>query len=615
MRPKRSRLIMASKFSKVARILKNRCAALRSEDDLRCIRNAVDPALDESDDVWRALSARQKLALCKYFELKTVFEEEGQSLCVEGSRARGRIRSGISHFGGLYILVHGRAIVSCGRPSLLVHGGGTSIGGGSQLGKVFGRLALPSQNTDDFFRKTEANQHEMSLYHRFVSLQNEEGNDVNIHFEKGSTYIVLPESQSRPFLGRLNASLITKRVFNDVGIEKLLCKQTHECNNESKATKVYGFRAGQILIKEGDDPDRVLFIATGSCLIFRSNEEQEVHCAGSMLSPCFIGIAPLFDDSDVNNDDSIDGKQPASAVAVTNGYAFSFCSLCFMRSLDRTSSKPSLMRAFQSLAKSQMAAWDICTIVEDDVEAEENNAWATQTQNDNVEEDDEIVPSPANSQQNSLANVLEVESEEYMKVNALNESVLCENPEMSIDLGAIFLKGRLRRSKLLSAIHDTISNDLSADIHSDLVGGGVAVSSAVHNRETWLLDGDKSNIMADTMVALSEGCDVDFTKCEGKDPFHKFTINTPTDNNDDSHDSMSLEMPSHTPNRVDQMAEKCLGRKRPPQYDDSDPFLKPCPSVVSRKMHGKTLPVVRRIKCEDPVVYRGNETNWMNHLA
>jgi hypothetical protein len=46
------------------------------------------------------------------------------------------------------------------------------------------------------------------------------------------------------------------------------------------------------------------------------------------------------------------------------------------------------------------------------------------------------------------------------------------------------------------------------------------------------------------------------------------------------------------PDRIDCMADRCLGRRRLPEYVDSDPLLEPCPSVVSREMHGKTLPIV-----------------------
>lgn len=98
--------------------------------------------------------------------------------------------------------------------------------------------------------------------------------------------------------------------------------------------------------------------------------------------------------------------------------------------------------------------------------------------------------------------------------------------------------------------------------------------------------------------------------CERDDPFHNFDIDTNA-----SSFEMTLQMPSRVPKRIDHMAQKCLGRKRPEEYDDSDPFLKPCPSVVSRKMHGKTLPRVRRVKCADPLVFKDNDPNCYDHLA
>eukprot|EP00571_Detonula_confervacea_P009097 CAMPEP_0172317150 /NCGR_PEP_ID=MMETSP1058-20130122/30657_1 /TAXON_ID=83371 /ORGANISM="Detonula confervacea, Strain CCMP 353" /LENGTH=561 /DNA_ID=CAMNT_0013031637 /DNA_START=644 /DNA_END=2326 /DNA_ORIENTATION=+ len=554
-----------SNFPEVARILKNRSAAIRSEDDLRCIRNALDPALNEADVVWAALSARQKIALCKHFELKTVFQDEGQSVCVD-RRARG-IRSG-NDSGGLYILVRGRAILSCGSPSLLVHGG-IDGGGNSQLGVVLGRLALPSEDAHDFFKHGAR-----SLYHRFVSLQNKQGNVVSIHFEKGSTYIVLPEPQSRHFLDRLNASLIAKRVLNDIGIADLLCTKTHEtvcCNDENKPAKVFGFREGQILIKEGDDSDRVLFIATGSCLIFRNNEEQEIHCVGSISSPCFIGITALFGDRD-SDGVSVDEGQPVSVVAAADGFAFSFCSLCFLKSF-----KPEAINAFQFLAQSQMAAWAAPT---GGKEEEEEDALTTQ--NDSVEEEGEIAPSlTVGNQLNILTDKLKFQVEESYKENSVIVNMPKKNSDTSIDADENLLKGKLNRLKFLSAIHETLSNDLSRDVAGDVV----------HNRETWLLGCNKSNILSDIMQALSKGCGVDFTNCDGNDPFHNFIIDTPADTSSDL--QMSLKMPSQMPNRIVHMSEKCLGRKRPPEYDNSDPFLKPCPSVVSRKMHGKTLPMVR----------------------
>jgi len=127
----------------------------------------------------------------------------------------------------------------------------------------------------------------------------------------------------------------------------------------------------------------------------------------------------------------------------------------------------------------------------------------------------------------------------------------------------------------------------------------------VCDREKWLIDGDKGNILVDVMEALSQGCGIDFTKCEGDDPFHNFVVDKPpaanTENGTGCDLQMLLKMPFRMPNRLSNMANECLGRKRPAAYDDSDPFLEPCASVVSRKMHGKTLPMVRQVQCADPL--------------
>ena len=120
-----------SNFSAVARILNSRSPAVRTEDDLHCIAGALDPSLNAADVVWKALSARQKLHLCKYFESRTVFEDDCQQrLCVEKRTARG---AGIGNSvdsdpGGLYVLVRGKATISCEGRSLIVHGAtGTEV--------------------------------------------------------------------------------------------------------------------------------------------------------------------------------------------------------------------------------------------------------------------------------------------------------------------------------------------------------------------------------------------------------------------------------------------------------------------------------------------------------
>jgi len=564
-----------------------------------------------------------------------VFEEDCQRcLCVERGRRRegggGGVRSNnnanYSYAGGLYILVHGRATITRAGRSLIVHNGGENgVGGASnQSRKVLGRLSAPfSEETHEFFKRapeTEANgssegtERQQSLYHRFVSPDNllrSDDDDVTIRFEKGSSYIVLPESSSRCFLDRLNASLIAKRVLNDIGIAGLLSKKrtAHErdCTRQislamdgesNKATKVFRYRAGQILIKEGDIPDDVLFLATGSCLILRYNGDGESHCVGSIVSPCFIGIAALFGHdyggcgglgSNMN-----DSAQPVSVVAATDGHAFSFCSLCFRTSVEKASSK--LVNAFQFLARSQMEAWATHSAVEE--EEEENKGRGgedalTTASDDDVKEEEEIVlPKAINIQQSSVTENLKVQMEESSNENSVNTNALNKTLEESIYVDANLSKGKLNRSKFLSLIHETLSKDLTTD---------ATKNDMVHNREKWQIEDNKDNILSDITKALSEGCGVDVRDCEGSDPFHDFVVDKSAEDATSAGDdySMSLQLPTRMPNRVRKMADKCLGRKRPPEYDDSDPFLKPCPSVVSRRMHGKTLPMVRRISFQE----------------
>lgn len=97
------------------------------------------------------------------------------------------------------------------------------------------------------------------------------------------------------------------------------------------------------------------------------------------------------------------------------------------------------------------------------------------------------------------------------------------------------------------------------------------------------------------MIALANDCGVDYTMCEQSDqfngPFHTFITTDNVDTTTDIDDHMSLNMPHQVLNRIAQM-EKCLGRKRPQEYDNTNLFLKPYPSVVDRKMHGKNLPII-----------------------
>jgi len=98
-------------------------------------------------------------------------------------------------------------------------------------------------------------------------------------------------------------------------------------------------------LKQGDEPDRVLLIATGSCLVYRKNKENEVHCVGSFVAPCFIGLTPFLQDYDICSLE----KEQVSVVAVESGVAISFCSTCFITVL---SSK--MKDAFTNFARAQM---------------------------------------------------------------------------------------------------------------------------------------------------------------------------------------------------------------------------------------------------------------------
>lgn len=603
-------------FSAVARVLKTRSAAVRTEDDLRIVVGALDPVLAASDAVWAALSARQKLLLCKHFELRTVFEDE----CRDRLRVERRAGAGAgaasagdegSGAGGLFVLVHGRATVACAGRSLVVRAG-TTGGARGRPRKALGRLYVPSVDARDFLGRAGADEGGAggSPYHRFVSHEGGRGGDVTVRFDKGSTYVVLPESRSRPFLDRLNASLIAKRVLDDVGIGGLLRDQTHGAgcaravpatDGEDKAVKVFRFRAGQILIKEGDAPDRVLFLAMGSCLVLRENEERETHCVGSTLSPCFVGMPALFGRGDSEGDAVADGVQPVSVVAATGGYAFSFCSICFLASVDKAPSKRKLLNAFRFLARTQMAAWTIRPVVKErddkkeDEEDEMGEEDSTGTTDDNSEDEQEIIPRKAmNIQQNCLVEMLKLQVDESANENSIKTNTPNGNPERPIELDPNLMTGKLNRFKFLTAIHEKMSSDPSRD---------AAENDPVRDRVKWLVEGNKDNILSDVIRALSKGCGVDVAKCEGSDPFHDFVGDGPAGTAVEDY-RMSLRTPRQIPNRLRHMADETLGRRRPPEYDDSDPFLKPCPSVVSRKMHGKTLPMVRRVKCAEPLGHK-----------
>ena len=131
-------------------------------------------------------------------------------------------------------------------------------------------VSFPNSSAELFFKNIEDTNHE----------NNRQGRKTTIHFDKGSTYLVLRSAHSAPYLERLQGSLVGKRVLNDIGIGDILQKKSHEidCNGSvGNPIKVFSFREGQILTRQGDEPDRVLLIATGSCLVYQKNEENEVH--------------------------------------------------------------------------------------------------------------------------------------------------------------------------------------------------------------------------------------------------------------------------------------------------------------------------------------------------
>lgn len=584
-----------SSFAAVAPLLK-KSAAVRTEDDLRQIVAALEPAL-AADAVWAALSPRQKRRAGKHLELTTAFEDGGDVWCVEKGRVAGARRDDPPPC-GLCILVRGRATIAHAGRSLVVHGGD---GGTHKLRMVLGRLSVPSGDAREFFKRGPAIEGKDSLYHRFVPPKRGREGDVTARFERGSTYIVLPETQSRRSLGRLDASLVAMRVLGDLEMATLLRKRTHNrhcaraapLEGVTRATWVFPFWAGHILLREGDAPDRILLVATGSCLILRSDKEQEFRCVGSLAAPCFVGISPFFGGGDHGGKGADGGAQPVTVVAATDGHAFLFCPNCFLTALDNDSTsdatagectpKSRLVLAFQSLARSQMEAWALRPGI-GEAACEEEEALVT---HDAVAEDDDDEfwsefdqgQSEADPGQKRLIEKLRAAQEKEI----LEMKMRTENSKMPIDVDSKISKGKLNRSKFLAAIHETFSDNCMAVTEP---------SPFVDNREKWLLEGDKSNVLRDTIAALSKGCGADATAVEDNDPFHNFAVDAPLGTDGDLR--MSLQKPPLMPNRLERMATTCLGRKRPPEYDDSDPFLKPHPSMVSRKLHGKTLPIVRR---------------------
>jgi len=450
---------------------------------------------------------------------------------------------------GLFVLLRGKATVSSVGQSLIIN---AKPGCDLEAQHVLGQLTFPNSSTELFFKNIENTNHETR-----------QGRKTTIHFDKGSTYLVLRPAHSTAYLERLQGSLVGKSVLNDIGIGEILQKKSHEidCNGSvGNPIKVFSFREGQILTRQGDDTDQVLLIATGSCLVYRENEENEVHCVGSFVAPCFIGLTPFLQDYDI----CILEKEQVSVVAVERGVAISFCSSCFVTVM---SSK--LKDAFTNLARTQMKTWTTFATDED----ETSNSMDPQHQ-----KAEEAASKEESAYQTSIRTNATVDEDDE------NDTTIAH------DLNERLQTGRLKRSKVLSTIHNTILS--SSDLNNSKEQLDV-----IHNREKWLLDTDKPNLFYDIMIALTNDCGVDYTMCErnhpSKGPFHNFTT-TSNDGNIDTTESdnhMSLSMPPQISNRIAQM-EKCLGRNRIQEYDNTDPFLKPYPSVVDRKMHGKTLPII-----------------------
>ena len=286
---------------------------------------------------------------------------------------------------------------------------------------------------------------------------------------------------------------------------------------------------------------------------------------------------------------------------MTDGYAFSFCSHRFLKSVAEVSvrgddsSNEGLLNAFKFLARCQKAAWSINNDetkekVEQSKGDDFRNEYVTsidifgnQTSNDFAASEN------ITNTENSVSSSLPVKTAE--PDDTLGDGI-------AINIHNYLSKGKLNRSKFLSAIRESFSCDLCGDYVDD---------SIIYEGENVLLQRDKCNLLSKIMSALAKGHGDDFTICEGNDPFHNFAIRDHTYSNDEM--EMALQMPHRTPDRLTLMVEHCLGRKRLPGYDNSDPFLTPVPSVLpSRKMHGSTLPIVRRSRVSvDPILYKEEE--------
>jgi CRP-like cAMP-binding protein len=536
-------------MSDALRIIKSKSAAIRTDSDLDLIRTTFDADLSGADVVWASLSNRQKNCLCKHFEFRAALSDGGDFYpCVEKTG----VDSLKSHPVGLFVLLRGEAMVSIGNHSISLRGGD----GVRAKRVILGRLAIPEDALDFFFVRSgrAAN----NTYHEFVSLERE-CEEVSLRFSKGASYCFLPESRSRVFIERLNASLLTRRILRDIGISELMHQKPTMSDKEMP--EITQFRPGDVLLKEGTVANRVLFVAKGSCVIFRKPKRGvPPMCVGSLTSPSFIGFSPLL----LANENRIGhcfGIHPVSVVAVTTGYVFSFSSKQFLIEIKHSKSSVDLVAAFKHLALVQQiwidAAKELCA-------------------NDETEELEVIVKEEKVNPLRSTQNQTEENKED-------------EIAKLISNIG----KGKLRRTKVLSTLHESLTSD----------NNSLALDSSRLDHP--LLQSISKNLLKEIMANLEKDGGVIFGCNESGDPFHNFSI--------ESNDyDMALMMPTPVLDRLGSMAHNFLGlgRKRPPKYDESDPFLLPVPSAVDRKMHGKTLPIIRRAKGSiDPVNY--NEKEWV----
>ena len=527
----------------VIRLIKNKSPAIRTEVDINLIRTTFDGVLG-ADPVWTILSDKQKNCLCKHFEFKAALSEGGD-LYPSVEKTGVQQRALVDSLAGLFILLRGDAKVSIGQHSIVIHGRDGLA--------VLGRLPTPE---DIHVQSKEFN---ASLYHRFVAL--ERGcKDVSVQFCKGASYVHLSTLKSRVFIERLNASLLTRRIFSDIGMSRLL--QRKHTMSDDGISKVFQFRPGNVLIKQESVANQVLFIAKGSCFIFRNTHKRAPPlCVGSLCSPSFIGFSPLLLEENNNNC----GKHPVSVVAVEDGFAYSFCSRQFLSIIKQPTND--LVQAFSVLAECQ-------------------NIWINAADEYYADSEPEELDTVEEKVEEEVEETVESETKEQIDNSDVNMADL---------ILSNIANGKLQRTKMLTALHGSLAEEKQDDFEE------------LDGLDNPLLQSISKNLLKEIMANLEQDCGVTFG-CynEGDDPFHNFSIHS-----DNADAQMTLLMPP-VPGRLAHMADNFLGlgRKRPPKYDDSDPFLMPVPSAVDRKMHGKTLPIIRRAKGSiDPVVY--NEKEWL----